>query len=104
MKTATAAALLAIFASSGAALAYSGDYVADRKTCAGSFEKWVEDHAAGGEKIIEERGRVGAFAAYLVEWNDGTLQEVTIGPTTDDEGNSSICILAKQHVSTPGET
>jgi hypothetical protein len=46
---------------------------------------------------------MGAFAAYLVRWNDGTLQEVTIGPANDQDGQPAICVLAHRHVATAGQ-
>ena len=106
MKGTAASAVIAVIAvcASGTALAFSGEYVANTTNCARSVENWVDSHAAGGEKILEERGRMGVFAAYLVRWNDGTVQEVTIGPASDSEGKPAICVLAQRHVSSAGQT
>ena len=104
MRGTAAFAVIAVLCASGTALAFSGEYVAQTKNCARSVEKWVDDHAAGGQKILEERGRMGAFAAYLMRWNDGTVQEVTIGPANDADGKPAICVLALRHISGQGQT
>ena len=104
MRDTLAFAVVAILSVSGTAFAFSGEYVAHTKACAVSVEKWVDRHAAGGEKIIEQRGQMGAFAAYLVRWSDGTMQEVTIGPANDAEGRPAICVLAQRHVGSSGQS
>jgi len=104
MGNTVAFAVLAILCASGTALAFSGEYIARTRTCAVSVEKWVDQHAAGGDKIIEQRGQMGAFAAYLVRWSDGTMQEVTIGPANDPDGRPAICVLAQRHVGTSGQS
>lgn len=104
MRATVAFAVVAILSASGTAFAFSGEYVALTKTCAVSLEKWVDQHAAGGEKIVEQRGQMGAFAAYLVRWSDGTMQEVTIGPANDPEGKPAICVLAQRHVGSSGQS
>ena len=104
MKGTLALAAAALVCASGTAFAFSGEYVARTRTCARSLEKWVDHHTAGGEKILEERGRMGAFAAFLVRWRDGTLQEVTVGPTNDPEGRPAICVLAQRHVGSSGQS
>ena len=104
MANTVALAGVAVLGARGTAFAFSGEYVALTKTCAGSVEKWVDQHAAGGEKIVEQRGQMGAFAAYLVRWSDGTMQEVTIGPANDPEGKPAICVLAQRHVGSSGQS
>ena len=98
------AAITALCAGSDTAFAFSTEYVAQTRNCAGSVEKWVNRHAAGGQKILEQRGTMGAFAAYLIRWNDGTVQEVTIGPANDTDGEPAICVLERRHVAVSGET
>jgi hypothetical protein len=104
MRNTVALAAGAILCASGTAFAFSGEYVAHTKTCAVSLEKWVDQHAAGGQKILEQRGQMGAFAAYLVRWSDGTMQEVTIGPANDPEGRPAICVLAQRHIGSSGQS
>jgi hypothetical protein len=104
MRGLVAFAAVAVCCASGTAFGFSGEYVANTRSCAGSVEKWVDRHAGGGQKIVEQRGTMGAFAAYLMRWNDGTLQEVTIGPANDTEGRPAICVLAQRHVGGAGQS
>lgn len=72
------------------------------RQCHPSIEQWIQREADGGRKIVREFGGtvVGVLAAFAIRWDDGTVQEVTVGPAQDPEtGEYGVCILARRHVS-----
>jgi len=87
------------FAAPALASGWSTDYVAiEPRNCAPSIERWKQIHADGGRKILEEQQQFGAFAAYRVRWDDGTVWDVTVGPSEDADGSPAMCIVARRNV------
>jgi hypothetical protein len=62
------------------------------------FRRAVE--ADGGRKLLARLGEYGDFQELLVRWNNGVVQQVTIGPTIGSDGKPAICVVARRHIGT----
>lgn len=76
----------------------AGEYQAYVGNCRPSLEKWVQQEAGGGDKILEAHGGLGALREYTIRWEDGAVQRVTVAPAIGPDGEQAICVVARQHV------
>jgi hypothetical protein len=83
-----------------ACAAFAQQYRADIDNCRASVEQWIKHEADGGRKLLARLGEYGAFQEVLVRWNNGVVQQVTIGPTIGPDGKPAICVVARRHIGT----
>ncbi len=83
-----------------AGAAFAQQYRADIDNCRASVEQWIKHEADGGPKLLARLGEYGAFQEVLVRWNNGVVQQVTIGPTIGPDGKPAICVVARRHIGT----
>ena len=83
-----------------ATAAFAQEYRAHIGNCRASIEQWIKHEADGGRKLLARLGEYGAFQEVLVRWDSGTIQQVTIGPTTGPDGKPAICVVARREVGT----
>ena len=91
MSIALAPALLA-----GGADAHQ--YSARLSNCRPSLEAFIEHDGAGGRKILEDHGGIGAVHKYTIRWNSGTVERVTVAPATGADGAQVICVVAAKYL------
>lgn len=76
-----------------AATAEAFPYRAGETHCHETIELLVAREFANGDKIEDETW-LGAYGELVVRWDNGTVQELTVGPS----GNQ-FCVLAARFVS-----
>lgn len=89
MKTAFIAAGLLI-ASTPAFAEYPTHAYAGR-ACHATLEEWIKKETHGGDRLQGSPLQFGAIIVAQVQWADGTVQEVTVGP----EGGQFCTLAAK---------